>query len=291
MKKKLLGKRAIITGGNQGLGLQIAKMYVAGGASVVLFARNEELLDKAKDILSLNLNQEQRVIVIAGDVSKECDVNRLIKKSLRELSTIDILVNNAGVYGPKGSIDEVEWTEWVKSIEINLFGSIFLSRAILPHFKERKKGKIIQLSGGGATNPLPYLSGYAASKAAIVRFVETLAGEVQDYNINVNAIAPGALNTRLLEEILEAGPTKVGKDFYKKSLKQKKSGGTPLEIAANLAVFLGSDRSNGITGKLISAIWDKWEEWPNHLEELCRSDAFTLRRITGKDRDIDWGDK
>ena len=287
----MYGKVAIITGANQGLGLEIAKMYVANGASVLIFARDEALLNEAKVMLSAKLNEKQKIMVFAGDVSNELDVERLISVCLSEFGQLDILVNNAGIYGPKGGIDQVDWKGWVKSIEINLFGSVLTSRAVIPHFKKQKKGKIIQLSGGGATNPMPFLSSYAVSKAGIVRFVETLAGELCDYNVDVNAIAPGALNTRLLDEIIEAGPDKVGKDFYERSLKQKSTGGSSLEIGAQLAVFLGSDISNGITGKLISAIWDKWEDWPKNKKTLNESDVYTLRRIAGRDRSMEWGDK
>ena len=91
----------------------------------------------------------------------------------------------------------------------------------IPHFKQNRHGKIIILSGGGATKPMPYLSAYAASKAGVVRFAETLAEEVKDFNIDVNTVAPGALNTRLLDEVLAAGPEKVGKAFYEQSLKQQ----------------------------------------------------------------------
>jgi 3-oxoacyl-[acyl-carrier protein] reductase len=145
------------------------------------------------------------------------------------------------------------------------------------------------LSGGGATNPLPRLSAYAVSKAAVVRFIETLAEEVREHKIDVNAIAPGALNTRMLDEVLEAGPAKVGQLFFQRALKQKQAGGTSLEQGAQLAVFLGSSRSDGITGKLISAVWDPWPLLSEHLDELRGSDIYTLRRIVPKDRGKTWG--
>jgi 3-oxoacyl-[acyl-carrier protein] reductase len=138
---------------------------------------------------------------------------------------------------------------------------------------------------------LPRISAYAASKAAVVRFAETLAEEARNDNIFVNAIAPGALNTRLLDEVLEAGPEKVGQDFYNRAVKQKEHGGAPIERGADLAVFLASSASDGITGKLISAIWDPWETLPNHLAALSQTDIYTLRRIVPKDRGQDWGDK
>jgi 3-oxoacyl-[acyl-carrier protein] reductase len=138
---------------------------------------------------------------------------------------------------------------------------------------------------------LPCLSAYAVSKAGIVRFIETLAEEVREFGIDVNAIAPGALNTKMLDEILEAGPDKVGKTFYDRAVKQKKDGGAPIELGADLALFLASSSSNGITAKLISAVWDNWKDWPNYIADLNTSDVYTLRRISGRDRGFSWGDK
>jgi NAD(P)-dependent dehydrogenase (short-subunit alcohol dehydrogenase family) len=172
---------------------------------------------------------------------------------------------------------------------VNLFGSVLCCRAVLPHFRANGYGKVIQLSGGGATSPLPRLSAYAASKAAVVRFAETLAEELRGTGIDVNAIAPGALNTRLLDEVLDAGPEVVGDSFYERALEQRSSGGTPLDLATSLAVFLGSEESDGITGKLISAPWDPWQEFPAHADDLSSTDVYTLRRIVPADRDLPWG--
>ena len=154
--------------------------------------------------------------------------------------------------------------------------------------KSQGYGKIVQLSGGGATNPLPNLSAYAVSKAGIVRFIETLAIEAAEYAIEANAIAPGALNTRMLDEVLASGPEVVGKEFYERALQQKASGGAGLEKGARLAVFLGSADSDGISGKLISAIWDPWEEMDRYKADLEDSDIYTLRRIVPSDRGLDW---
>ncbi|EKD71378.1 MAG: dehydrogenase [uncultured bacterium] len=154
--------------------------------------------------------------------------------------------------------------------------------------KKNRHGKIIILSGGGATKPMPNLSAYAASKAGVVRFAETLAEEVSNFNIDVNSVAPGALNTRLLQEILEAGPEKVGQDFYHASLKQQQSGGTSLDVGAKLCVFLASKESDGITGRLLSAVWDPWQKLPTMIDELKKSDIYTLRRIVPADRNQHW---
>jgi len=289
MSDELKDRAAIVTGASQGLGLAIARAYVEAGASVAICARDANALAVAEKELRALATSGQRVFASTADVANEADVTSFVAAALREFGHIDILVNNAGVYGPLGALDAIDWAEWVRAIEINLFGSILFCRALLPHFRENRYGKIVQLSGGGATNPLPRISAYAASKAAIVRFAETLAEEVRGDGIDVNAIAPGALNTRLLDEVLAAGPERVGANFYERSLKQKETGGAGLDRGAELAVFLASAASDGITGKLISAVWDPWIEFPDHADDLKKTDIYTLRRIVPKDRGFTWG--
>lgn len=291
MQKDLLNKRAIITGGGHGLGLEIARHYINAGSNIVICSRSEVDLINASEVLKGLLQDGQRLLYKVADISREADVIALTEYAVSELGGCDILVNNAGVYGPMGDIEEIDWADWVQAININLLGSILMCKFVIPYLKKQKYGKIIQLSGGGATQPMPRISAYAVSKAGIVRFIETLAQEVREYGIDVNSIAPGALNTSMLDEVLAAGSDKVGVDFYQKSLKQKQAGGTPLNVAAELAVFLASSDSDGVTGKLISAVWDEWRNFPAHLEELQSSDVYTLRRITARDRNFDWGDK
>jgi NAD(P)-dependent dehydrogenase (short-subunit alcohol dehydrogenase family) len=286
---KLAQRNAIITGANQGLGQVIAEHYVRAGASVVICARNLHKLEEIAGSLRKIAAKDQQIIPVQADVSKESDVKHLVQESIAKLGKIDILVNNAGIYGPKGSLEEVDLMEWIKAIEVNLYGVVLTCREILPHMKGNKYGKIINLSGGGATAPMPGISAYAASKAAVVRLTETLAGECLDYNVDVNAVAPGALNTRLLEEVLAAGPESVGKDFYEKSLKQKESGGTSLDTGAGLCTYLASSDSDGITGKLISAVWDPWKNFAEFKEKLQNSDIYALRRIVPEDRGENWG--
>lgn len=202
---------------------------------------------------------------------------------------IDILVNNAGIRGTKGKIEDVDWNEWVNTININLLGTVYLCKLFIPHFKKNRGGKIVNISGGGAASPYPYFSSYAVSKAGVVRFSETIAEELKGI-VDVNCVSPGALNTAMLEEVLEAGAEKVGEEYYKKALLQKESGGSSLKNAAELVTFLASKESDGITGKLFSAIWDKWEELPKYVNKLKNSDLYTLRRITPRDRGLYWGD-
>ena len=275
-----------ITGVSEGLGKVLCKEYLNNGAKVFACARNiDKISQYFKDYMGKNL------LIIKADVSSESEIAQFFESGINFFGGLDVLVNNAGIYGPKGNIDDIDIDDWKYCLDVNLMGSVNAVRYSLPIMKRNKRGKIIQLSGGGATNPMPNLTAYAVSKAAIVRFVESVALEVKEYNIFINAIAPGPLNTRLLDEILEAGPDKVGHDFYKKSLNQKEDGGVSLQNAIDLSMFLSSNSSDGITGKLISAIWDKWQDWNQHLGDLSNSDIYTLRRITGKDREFDWGDK
>lgn len=291
MTRPLDGRTALITGANQGLGLAIARAYVQAGASLFLCARDALLLDRARSEVASLAGPGQVVLARPADVSDREAVARLAAETLEAFPQLHILVNNAGVYGPMGCIEDVDWDAWVRAIEINLFGSVLMCRAFLPHFKSRRYGKIIQLSGGGATNPLPRISAYAASKAAIVRFAETLAGETREAGIDVNAIAPGPLNTRMLDEVLAVGADLVGRAFYERSVNQKAQGGAPLETGASLAVWLASPASDGVSGKLLSAVWDPWETLADHRDALNGSDVYTLRRITPSDRGLPWGDR
>jgi NAD(P)-dependent dehydrogenase (short-subunit alcohol dehydrogenase family) len=290
MTNVLENRCAVITGASRGLGFEIAKKYLEAGASLVICARDGDVLDRSALELKKLAGPGQSVIAQRADVSKPMDVARLIDGAFREFGRLDILVNNAGVAGPAGAIETVDWQEWLRTIEINLLSSVLLCRAVVPHFKRAKRGKIIQLSGGGATAPLPNLSAYAASKAAVVRFVETLAEETRPHHIDVNALAPGLLNTRLLDEMLAAGPERIGHALHERCLRQKNEGGAPLGKGAALAVFLGSSLSDGITGKLISAVWDPWETLAHHLDDLNGTDIYTLRRIVPKDRGLTWGE-
>ncbi len=289
MARELEGRSAVIAGASQGLGREIARAFVREGASVVLCARDARLLEEARAELAPLAAPPRKVVAHACDVSRPAEVEGLFARAVAECPDLDIVVNCAGIYGPKGLVEENDWTEWVRTVEINLNGAVLLCRAALPQLRRRGYGKIVQLSGGGATAPLPRLSAYAASKAAVVRFVETLAQELEGTRIDVNAIAPGALNTRMLDEVLAAGAAAVGEAFHRKALEQKEAGGAPLERGASLAVFLASPKSDGITGRLVSAVWDPWAELPARRDELARSDVYTLRRIVPGDRGKDWG--
>lgn len=287
----LTGRAAIVTGASEGLGREIARAYVLAGASVLMCAREGERLDRARIQVAEHAGPGQTVEAVPGDVSNVEDVGRMVARAFDRFPQVHVLVNNAGVYGPIGPIESVDWTAWIRAVEINLYGSVLMVRALLPHFKQHRYGKIVQLSGGGATNPLPRISAYAASKAAVVRFAESVAFEVEAFGIDVNSIAPGALNTRMMGQLLAAGPDAVGPELYERMKTIASEGGTPLERGAALAVFLASAASDGITGRLLSAVWDPWADLPARREELKGTDVYTLRRIVPADRGVEWDSK
>jgi 3-oxoacyl-[acyl-carrier protein] reductase len=289
-EQPLAGRVAIITGASQGLGLAIAEAYLAAGASVALCARTSLDLEAEAQRLVAAYGAG-RVVTEVADVAETSDIDGLFARTLSAFGRLDILVNNAGTYGPMGPIETVDWDAWVKAIAINLTGNVYCARKAAPIFKAQRSGKIIFLSGGGATNPLPGISAYAASKAAIVRFMETLAQELREWSIDVNAVAPGALMTRMMDELLAAGPARVTPALFERMAKLKTQGGTSLDIPASLCVYLASAASDGLTGRLISAPWDPWPFALAALADIGETDIYTLRRIVPKDRGRTWGDR
>ena len=285
--KPLKGRNAIITGASQGLGKAIAEHFIRAGANVVLCARSKADLAATQKELA-KISRRQKVLAHVCDVSDETQVNDVVEFALSELGSVQALVANAGVYGPMGPTESVSLKEWRQALDINLFGVLLPCRALIPHFKQAGGGKIVVISGGGATNPLPNISCYAASKAAAVRLMETLAEELREFKVDVNAVAPGALKTRLIDQVLAAGPKVVGKTFFAKNKKWAEEGATPLELGASLCVYLASKESDGITGKLISAQWDPWKTLQAHRDELAKSDIYCLRRIVPEDRGQKW---
>ena len=159
--------------------------------------------------------------------------------------------------------------------QVNLFACLRCAQLVLPGMIERSHGKIINLSGGGAVDPRPRFSAYAASKAGVVRFTETLAAEVAEHDIDVNAIAPGAIHTAMVDELLNASNAA---DEDRAEAQQIIDQDQRPDRAAALAVFLASSRSDGLSGRLLSAIWDDWENLD--IGSVMSSDRFTVRRLT-----------
>jgi len=273
----LKNKIAIITGAGGGIGSTIAHTFVKEGCSVILVDCVKSNLDKiSKELEKYN----SEFLVITADAGDKKEVDDVIESALKRFSKIDILVNAAGIQGPIGSFVNNDINKWIETINVNLNATMLFIKTLLPIMMKQGGGEIINFSGGGAFNPRPNFSAYATSKAAVVRLTETLAEEVKKYNIQVNAISPGAVNTKMLEQVLKSGPEAAGDEFYKKSIKQKEEGGDSPQLAADLALFLSSEKSYNLSGKIISAKWDNWRDWnKEEISKIMSSDLYTLRRI------------
>lgn len=272
----LENKVVLITGASRGIGKAVAAAFLKEGAKVMLTARSEEELKITQQEFKINY---PFVEIAAFDVSNFLESTEVVKKTVAAFRTIDILVNAAGIYGPIGPSEEIDINLWRNTYEVNVFGTFQMIHQVAPIMIKNKSGKIINFSGGG-DGPLARFSAYNSSKVAIVRLTETLAVEFKDYNLEVNCLAPGPVNTKFLDEALATGEEKVGSERYAILQKQKADGGVPPEKTAELCVFLASSKSNGLTGKFLSVVWDKWQDWgPEEIKKIMATDVYTLRRV------------
>jgi 3-oxoacyl-[acyl-carrier protein] reductase len=272
---QLKNKIAIITGASRGIGKAIAQTFLKEGAKVVIAARNKQRI--ATTIQELKKLGE--VHGIQADVGKIRDVEKLVEKTEKAYGRIDLLLNVAGILSPIGAFADQNPNKIIKNIQTNLLGTILCCRMVLPIMMNQQSGKIINFSGGGSLYPRPNFIVYGCSKTGIIRFSESLAAEVKNFGIDVNVIAPGAVDTDMVSEILAAGDS-AGEAAMQDALKVRQTGGTGLEAPAKLAVYLASSDSDGITGRIISAPWDPWKEL--RKSDLEKTSLYTLRRIDGK---------
>ena len=268
----LKDKTAVITGAGRGIGKRLAIAFAAEGARVGLLARTLPELHMAQ----MEITHAGGVSMVApADVGDYQQVHDAIDAVRRRLGPIDILVNAAGIQGPIGAAAEMDPRAWAEVIRINLLGVFHCCRAVLPEMIARRSGKIINLSGGGAANPRPFFSGYAASKVGVVRLTETLAEEVAAHNVQVNALAPGATYTHMTDQVLEAGE-RAGTKALQEARTTRQSRGVPPEKQIALALFLVSPRSNHLTGKFLHVN----DDWGKLEHTTVTPEQYTLRRVT-----------
>lgn len=266
------GKTVLITGAGRGIGKRLALGFARSKARVGLLARTKAELDLA----DLEIEHAGGVSLrLRADVRDYRQVATAVERLKAQYGDIHTLICAAGVQGPIGPLAECDPRGWDEVFSVNLLGAVHLCRAVLPAMIERRQGKIILLAGGGAEEPRPNFAAYAASKAATVRLAETLAEEVREANIQVNCMDPGPTYTNMTDEIVKAGDV-AGWREVQQATEIRGNGGTPPEKQIQLAMFLASDKSNHISGRLIS-VEDNWKKLENHN---LQPNLFTLRRWT-----------
>ncbi len=250
---ELREKVALITGGGQGIGKAIALAYAREGADVVVAGRSRE---KVEAVVRQISEVGRRALAVPADVSKRNDVELMVSQTLERFGKIDILVNNVGIAGPNAAVVEMKEDEWDEVMAVNLKGPMLCSQAVLRHMIPRKSGRIINMSSIGGIRGYPRRSPYGVSKSGINAFTQALAIEVGPHNIYVNSICPGPVLGDRLAMIFErqAKATGVSPEEIEQGIRKKSPLGKIVseQEVAELAVFLASDRSSGITGEIIN---------------------------------------
>jgi NAD(P)-dependent dehydrogenase (short-subunit alcohol dehydrogenase family) len=276
--------KILITGTSSGIGRFLADHLASSGHQVWGVARSSQV-----DFEASARSRKLSFVSTQCDVADWAQVSSLAAEVDRSWTSLDALICCSGVQSPIGPAMTADPLEWSRNIRVNLDGTFYPIRALYPFLlRGAPRAKVICFSGGGSTSPRPNFSAYAAAKCAVVRLVENLAHEWQEQPVDINAVAPGAIYTKMTEETIAKGPEAAGQKEYASALELKQKGEAPLKKVAGLLDFLLSRGADGISGRLLSAPWDPWAKLDQYKAELKTNDVFTLRRIRPEDRGLKW---
>ena len=260
----------LITGAGRGIGKRLAIGFARAGFRVGLLGRSQSELDLTKLEIEHAGGVAHR---FRADVRDFEQFSTAVDRMTELYGAIHVLIANAAVLGPIGPFVEHRPRDWQEVFETNVIGVMNACRTILPQMIPRRSGKILVIADASAASPRPNFAPYAASKAAVVRFVESVAEEVRNHNIQINCFSPGDAYTSMTDEILRADEL-AGTREVEEAEQTRLTGGVSPEKQIQLALFLASERSNHLTGKLI----DVADDWKKLERENTRPDAWTLRR-------------
>ncbi|CAM2009764.1 SDR family NAD(P)-dependent oxidoreductase [Acanthopleuribacter pedis] len=234
---------ALITGGTRGIGRATCEMLAQAGADIAFSYFQDHAA--AEETAAAVKNHGRKVYFQAADMRNQEHCNDFFEKSIQSLGDIDIVVGNAGIWR-RAPIDEMTVTEWREVLEVNLHSMFFLSQLATRHFKHRKAGKMVLVSSTAGVRGEPYHAHYAASKGAIVSLTRSLAGELSYYNINVNCVAPGWVETDMTRDVFA---DKTRRQIIEQSIPLRRIA-APRDIAG-VILFLVSPLSRHIQGEII----------------------------------------
>lgn len=275
---------ALVTGASRGLGRLCALELAKAGADLLLIARNAEALIAVRSEIATAAPQST-ISILPCDLGDEAGLASL-RAAIEARGGVDILVNNAAVQGPIGMAWEIAPDDFAAAMRLDFLVPVQLSQWVIPFMQQKGQGWIVNISGGGATGPRPMFAAYGAAKTALVRFSETLAVEGAPFGIRVNAVAPGAFASGMTDAVRAAGE-KAGDGEIALADKLLASGDEAnAEKAARLVAYLTLGDGRGVTGKLISAVWDRWDLLHQRADVASHKDVFTLRRIIPEERNL-----
>ena len=269
---------ALITGGGRGLGLAFAQALAQAGATVVIVARSESQLQNA----AASIEQAgSRALAFAADVTDRVALERVVAEVERQLGYIDILVNSAGVLRAFGPVAEVDPDDWWREIEVNVRGTFLATRAVLPGMLARRQGRIINMASVAGLQALPAGSAYCLSKAAVIRFTESLALDHSEQGIQAFAIHPGNVRTAMLNYVAESDEVKQRAPIIQGWVQEMYQAGndTPIDRSVELMLFLTSGKADALSGRYLDVDVDL-DVVLQQIETIQRDDWYTLRLRT-----------
>jgi len=264
-------KSIVLTGATGGLGRALLLHAVINGHRVIMINRD---LGKTRDLLTDSEIKKYHDLIdfFIADFSSQDWLDDFKSEIRRKNFKPSVLVNNAGINTPLGNSWKINIDLWKYHFNVNFFAPVSLINLLIPYFIEQGSGVIINISGGGATKPMPYFSPYAASKTALVRLTENIGIERKDFNISVNAVAPGFLATNIHSDSINES-SKVPNKIRDEILEEYNSGGQDPNKAASLIVKIIENNNFRFSGNLLSAIWDKLDK------KLFDSDTLEINRF------------